>query len=252
MCGRARVSEPLTFSRQENASVFSGFRVSVTSCIWGMGGGVGPACRAGLCPESSLLGCGAAPPACSWAPDTGGASPSPAPLHFPLCHLPWPPVSLSVHGPHSVTLQGPSSPTCSFRPLAHEGACGLGRRHGSWVGSSCVLLGPDGVTPGLPAGEPTVQLEAAWPGWAGGHAPFTHVILWLLRHRLWVVVCRVPRAPGVQSSLLCEPYTQGLGPGSELSALTTLTLGRVGGGLGFADLSLDPGKAMACGCSRKD
>ena len=150
------------------------------------------------------LDAGPVPPACTWAPDTGGSLTqlSPAPLSSPPPapgHL-W---SLSVHGPHSVTLQGPSSPTCSFRPLAHEGACGLRRRHGSWVGSSCVLLEPDGVTPGLPAGEPKVQLEAAWPGEQGGMLPLHACLCGFSDTGSGWWSAGFPGAPGGQSSLLC-------------------------------------------------
>lgn len=113
---------------------------------------------------------------------------------------------------------------------------------------------PAGATagdPGLPAQWDPGSTEAAWPGGWGVMPPFTYVRVWLLRHRLWVVVYGVPQAPGVQSSLLrfVNP-TQDLGPGIELSPLTTLTLVS-GWRLGVADLSLDPGKAMVGGCSRK-
>lgn len=130
---------------QKNTSVFSGFRVSVASCV-----GVGPECRAGLCPESSLLGLGGCPSCWHLRPRPWGgltqprstflSATCPRPPVVPQC--PWAPLSHPSGSP---------SPTCSLRPLAHEGTCGLGRRHGSRVGSGCVLLGPDGVTPGLPA-----------------------------------------------------------------------------------------------------
>ena len=127
VCSRACVSEPLMFSRQENASVCSGFLVSVISCIWGKGSGVGPVCRVGLCPGSSLLRWG--PPLLpAPGPPTLGeprrAQPCPASLPPPAPGNLWPPASMgscfltcprqpvapSVHGPHAFTLQGPASP----------------------------------------------------------------------------------------------------------------------------------------------
>lgn len=41
--------------------------------------------------------------------------------------------------------------------------------------------GPAASPPACLLGDPTAQLEAAWPGRAGGRAPLTHVRVWLLR-----------------------------------------------------------------------
>lgn len=228
VCSRARVSEPLTLSWQENVSVFSGFRVSVTSCVWGKGSGVGPECRAGLCPESSLLGWGGCPSCRHLRPRPWG-EPHPAQPHstFLSATCPRPPVVPQCPWAPLSHPSGSPSPTCSLRPLAHEGTCGLGRRHGSRVGSGCVLLGPDGVTPGLPAWWTPRRSWRQLGQVGGGLCP--------LYPRACVASQTQALGSGLQgspgswcpefSSPLCEPYTQDLGPGIELSPLTTLTSG---------------------------
>lgn len=155
----------------------------------------------------------------------------PCPTSLP--HLPRQPVVPQRPWAPRSHPSGSPFPTCSLRPLAQEGACGLGRRRGSWVGSGCVLLGPDGCPPACLLGEPTVQLEAAC--WAGGGTCS-------LSARACVASQTQALGGGLQgspgpwcpafSSLICEPRTrvslQGAGPRRsswEHSPLTTLTFG---------------------------